>query len=129
MQDRHRRSYEIRIHGDGTVEYRSALDPDARHLRIISTDDVIALANQFIAAGFLDASEHYDGKIEEIRNRDGVLLQHSSGSGSEAATTRLILRVGYREKEVTLVDSYPEALGKLTELVDRLGGPQVWTAR
>jgi len=48
---------------------------------------------------------------------------------SEAATTRLILRVGYREKEVTLVDNYPEALGKLTELVDRVGGPQVWTAR
>src|SRR5262245_40324692 len=46
-------TYQIKISGDGTVEYHNAEEPeDFVHVRIIAVDDVIALANSFIAAGF-----------------------------------------------------------------------------
>jgi hypothetical protein len=38
----------------------------------------------------------------------------------------LTLRLGDRKKTVTLFNNYPAELGKLPELVERIGGPQVW---
>lgn len=119
--------YRIIIRGDGTVEYREKPEPEPMQVRVISTDDVIALVNEFVAAGFLDAREHYVGKIELVRKDDGVMLQ---GSGSsEAPGVRLRLKIGDTVKEVNLVADYPQALGRLIELVDRIGGPQTWPSR
>jgi hypothetical protein len=117
--------YEVVIRGDGTVEYRDAGERDLVHVRSVSTDDVIALANEFIAAGFLEARESYRGKFGLVREGNGVLLK-GFGADREAAETRLMLRIGDRVKRVSLVEDYPEALGRLPELVDRIGGPNVW---
>jgi hypothetical protein len=54
-----------------------------------------------------------------------VLLK-SYGPKSDAPEIRLMVRIGDRVKRVSLVEDYPEALGRLPELVDRIGGPNVW---
>jgi hypothetical protein len=122
------RSYDVVIRGDGTVEYRDGGEPDYVSVRNVSTDDVIALANEFIAAGFLEARDSYRGKFGLVRQGNGVLLKNF-GPKSEAPEIRLMVRIGERVKRVSLVDDYPEALGRLPELVDRIGGPNVWAGR
>jgi hypothetical protein len=42
---------------------------------------------------------------------------------------RLTLRIGERVKRVSLIEDYPDALGRLPELVDRIGGPNIWPVR
>ena len=120
--------YDITIRGDGTVEYRDAGEPDLLQVRSVSTDDVIALVNEFIAAGFLEARESYRGKLALVRQGNGVLLKTLGGPG-DASEIRLMLRIGERVKRVSLVEDYPEALGRLPELVDRIGGPNAWAHR
>jgi len=122
------KSYDVVVRGDGTIEYRDGGEPDHVSVRSVSTDEVIALANEFIAAGFLEARESYRGKFGLVRQGNGVLLK-SSGAKSEAPEIRLMLRIGERVKRVSLVEDYPEALGRLPELVDRIGGPNVWAGR
>jgi hypothetical protein len=122
------RIYDVVVRGDGTVEYRDVAEPDRVNLRNVSTDDVIALANEFIAAGFLEARESYRGKLALVRQGSGVNLK-VFGADREASETRLTLRIGDRVKRVSLVEDYPEALGRLPELVDRIGGPNVWAGR
>jgi hypothetical protein len=117
--------YDVVIRGDGTVEYRDSGEPDQIRVRNVSSDDVIALANEFIAAGFLEARESYRGKLGLVRKGNEVLLK-TSDVDSDAPEVRLTLRIGDRVKRVTLVETYPEALGRLPELVDRIGGPNVW---
>jgi hypothetical protein len=122
------RSYDVVIRGDGTIEYRDGGEPDHVSVRSVSTDDVIALANEFIAAGFLEARNSYRGKFGLVRQGSGVELKNS-GPRSDAPEIRLMLRIGERVKRVSLVEDYPEALGRLPELVDRVGGPNVWAGR
>ena len=122
------RSYDVVIRGDGTIEYRDGGESDRVSVRTVSTDDVIALANEFIAAGFLEARDSYRGTFGLVRQGNGVQLKNS-GPKSEAPEIRLVLRIGDRVKRVSLVEDYPEALGKLPELVDRIGGPNVWAGR
>ena len=86
------------------------------------------LANQFIAAGFLEARDSYRGKFGLVRQGNGVLLK-TWGADKESGETRLTMRIGDRVKRVSLVEDYPEALGTLPELVDRIGGPNVWAGR
>jgi hypothetical protein len=117
--------YDVTIRGDGTVEYRDASDPDGVHVRSISTDAAVALANEFIAAGFLEARDSYRGKVELVRQGNGVQLK-TWGADNEGGEIRLMLRIGDRVKRVSLVEDYPEALGRLPELVDRIGGPNAW---
>ena len=122
------RSYDVVIRGDGTVEYRDAGEPDHVSVRSVSTDDVIALANEFIAAGFLEARDSYRGKFGLVRQGNGVLLKNF-GAKSDAPEIRLMVRIGERVKRVSLVDDYPDALGRLPDLVDRIGGPNAWVGR
>ena len=122
------KSYDVVIRGDGTVEYRDGGEPDHVTLRSVSTDDVIALANQFIAAGFLEARDSYRGKFGLVRQGNGVLLKNF-GPKTDAPEIRLMVRIGERVKRVSLVEDYPEALGRLDGLVDRIGGPNVWAGR
>ena len=122
-------AYEVKITGDGTVEYRDFENPDVMQVRIISADDVLALANEFIAAGFLDAHDGYDAtRCALIREGDGVIVA-CSGSSSEVNRVILTLRIGQRIKKVTLIAKAPPAIGKLPALVDQVGGPQAWPAR
>ena len=120
--------YDVTIRGDGTVEYRDASEPDDVHVGSISSDEAIALANEFIAAGFLEARDSYRGKLGLVRQGNGVLLK-TSGAVEEDGEMRLTMRIGDRVKRVSLVADYPEALGRLPELVDRIGGPNVWAGR
>jgi len=122
------KSYDVVIRGDGTIEYRDGGEPDHVSVRSVSTDDVIALANEFIGAGFLEARDSYRGKFGLVRQGNGVQLKNS-GPKSEAPEIRLMLRIGERVKRVSLVEDYPEALGRLPELVDRIGGPNAWMGR
>jgi hypothetical protein len=122
------RSYDVVIRGDGTVEYRDAGEPDHVSVRSVPTEDVISLANEFIAAGFLEARDAYRGKFGLVRQGNGVLLK-SFGPKSDGPEIRLMVRIGERVKRVSLVEDYPEPLGRLPELVDRIGGPNVWAGR
>jgi hypothetical protein len=122
------RIYDVVLRGDGAIEYRDGAEPDRVNVRNVSADDVIALANQFIAAGFLEARESYRGKLGLVRQGNGVNLKTITGD-REAPETRLTLRIGERVKRVTLIEDYPDALGRLPELVDRIGGPNTWPVR
>ena len=122
------RIYDVVLRGDGAIEYRDGAEPDRVNVRNVSADDVIALANQFIAAGFLEARESYRGKLGLVRQGNGVNLKTISGD-REAPEMRLTLRIGERVKRVTLIEDYPDALGRLPELVDRIGGPNTWPVR
>jgi len=122
------RIYDVVLRGDGAIEYREGAEPDRVNVRNVSADDVIALANQFIAAGFLEARESYRGKLGLVRQGNGVNLKTISGD-REAPEMRLTLRIGERVKRVTLIEDYPDALGRLPELVDRIGGPNTWPVR
>jgi hypothetical protein len=108
------RIYDVVIRGDGVIEYRDGAEPDRVNVRNVSVDDVIALANEFIAAGFLEARESYRGKLGLVRDGNGVNLK--------TVTTD-------RVKRVDLIADYPDALGRLPELVDRIGGPNAWPVR
>ena len=122
------RIYDIVIRGDGVIEYRDGAEPDRVHVRNVSVDDVIALAHEFLAAGFLDARETSRGKLGLVRDGNGVNLK-TVATDREAPETRLTLRLGDRVKRVSLIADYPDALGKLPELVDRIGGPNTWPVR
>ena len=122
------RIYDVVLRGDGAVEYRDGAEPDRVNVRSVSADDVIALANQFIAAGFLEARESYRGKLGLVRQGNGVNLKTIAGD-REAPEMRLTLRIGERVKRVTLIEDYPDVLGRLPELVDRIGGPNTWPVR
>ena len=122
------RIYDVAIRADGAIEYRDGGEPDRVNLRSVSTDEVIALANEFIAAGFLEARESYRGKYGLVRQGNGVALK-TFGTDREAPEVRLTLRIGERVKRVSLIADYPDVLGKLPELVDRIGGPNTWPVR
>ena len=120
--------YDVVVRGDGSVEYRDASQRDEVHVRSISIDDALALANQFIAAGFLEARDSYRGTFGLVRQGSGV-VRKNSGSGTDIPEVRLTLRIGDRVKRVSLVEEFPEALGRLPDLVDRIGGPNMWPVR
>ena len=120
--------YDVAIRGDGAVEYRDGAEPDRVNVRSVPADDVIALANEFIAAGFFEARESYRGKLGLVRQGNGVVLK-TAGADREAPEVRLTLRIGERVKRVSLIQDYPDALGRLPELVDRIGGPNMWPVR
>jgi hypothetical protein len=122
------RIYDVAIRADGTVEYRDGAEPDRVNVRSVSTDDVIVLANEFIAAGFLEARESYRGKFGLVRQGNGVALK-TVAADRDAPEVRLTLRIGERVKRVSLIEDYPDALGRLPELVDRIGGPNIWPVR
>lgn len=122
------RIYDVLIRGDGAIEYRDGAEPDRVNVRNVSADDVIALANQFIAAGFLEARDSYRGKLELVRQGSGVNLK-TIATDREAPEMRLTLRIGDRVKRVNLIEDFPDALGRLPELVDRIGGPNTWPVR
>ena len=115
--------YEITIRGDGAVEYNGIGPVDGNRKRTISADAVVSLVNEFLAARFFDALDVYGGKTFIIRHGDTVSFGGSGGSGPWVDLT---LRIGDRRKTVRLERDYPIEIGKLPELVDRIGGPEFW---
>jgi hypothetical protein len=115
--------YEITIRGTGAVDYNGVGPVEGSRKRTISPDVVISLVNEFLAARFFDALDAYTGKRFLVRNGDTVSLGGSGGSGPWVDLT---LRIGDRRKTVRLERDYPVEMGKLPELIDRIGGPEVW---
>lgn len=116
--------YGITVRGDGTVEYNGVGLVEGTRARKISSDEVVTLVNEFLQARFFDALATYRNKSFIVRKGDAVTLYGSGGS--DDPPTDLTLRIGDRTKTVTLYNNYPAELGRLPELVERIGGPRVW---
>lgn len=120
--------YRVTIRGDGTVKYEDLAEPPLpSRERTISIDEVVALANEFLGANFLEASERYVGRSFYALQGDRLLLR---GTGAaDGPEWDLTLRLGSLEKSVHLYLDYPPQLGSLRDRVDRIGGPTSWTAQ
>jgi hypothetical protein len=100
---------------------------EGRRTRTIPIDEVVALVNEFLHARFFDALDKYWGDTSIVRNGDK--LDFSYSGMMDDTQTDLTLRIGDRKKTVTLFNNYPTELGRLPELVERIGGPQVWLGK
>jgi hypothetical protein len=121
--------YRVTIHGNGLVRFADLVDrpPAAPQERTVSIDDVVSLANEFLRARFLEAFDRYDTERLFIRKGDQLFLV--GRGGIDGPTWDLSLRLGALTKTVHLSEHYPASLGALRDSVERMGGPQVWTAR
>jgi hypothetical protein len=121
--------YRVTVSGNGAVTYEDLVeDPQSvRRQRSISVDEVVALLNEFLRAGFLEARDRYVGASFYAR-QGGQLVLRVRG-GADGTTWDLSLRVGGLRKSVHLYMDYPDALGKMRDRVENLGGPQAWTVR
>jgi hypothetical protein len=118
-------NYTVVIRGDGTVRYEGSGRVEGSRERSISPDDVVVLVNEFLRARFFNALETYSVCCSSlVRNGDTVAL-HGTG-GADDPYVALTLRIGDRTRTVTLLKDFPSELGRLPELVDRVGGPPVW---
>lgn len=114
--------YRITVRGDGTVTYEDLADPPvAPRERTVPVDDVVALANEFVRARFFEASDRYVGASFYVRQGEQLVLR--GRGGSDGPTWDLSFRLGRVTKVVHLYLDYPEALGRLRDLVDRTGRP------
>ena len=115
--------YTVTIRGDGAVQYDG---PQGHHTRTVSPDDALALVNEFIQARFFTALDKYEACCGTlVRHGDTVELGGMAG-GADAPYAALTLKIGARTKTVILRENYPPELGRLPDLVDRLGGPAIW---
>ena len=121
--------YRITVSGDGTVTYQDLIDDSqaVRRQRSISGEEVVILVNDFLRAGFLEALDRYVGGSFYVRKGNALVL--SGRGGADGTTWDLSLQLGSLKKSVHLYMDYPEALGKLRDQVEKVGGPQVWTQR
>jgi uncharacterized protein DUF6438 len=121
--------YEVVVRGDGTVEYNGVGLVEGTRARTISIDEVVALVNEFLRARFFDALETYRNPPSTVVRKGDSIILYGAGGGSDDPQADLTLRLGDRTKTLTLFSNYPAELGRLPELVDRIGGPQVWQRR
>jgi hypothetical protein len=120
--------YRVTISGDGTVRYEDlATPPVPQRSRKVAVDEVVALANEFVRARFLEAPRRYAGKNFYVL-QNGQLVLHASGA-IDLPTWDLSFRLGTLQNSVHLEHEIPNYLGRLIDLVDKLGGPDAWTAR
>jgi uncharacterized protein DUF6438 len=119
--------YSVTVRGDGTVEYSGVGRVEGTRTRKVSVDDVVSLVNEFLHARFFDALETYRNRTFVVREGDKVVFRGAGGSDDPQAD--LTLRIGERKKTVALFNHYPAELGRLPELIERIGGPEVWEAK
>jgi hypothetical protein len=118
--------YAITVRGDGTVEYDGVGLVEGKRTRTISVDEVVGLVNEFLHVRFFDALDTYRNPGSTIVRKGDTVILYGSVGGSDDPQTDLTLRIGDRRKTVTLYNNYPAELGRLPDLVERIGGPQVW---
>jgi hypothetical protein len=120
--------YRVTISGDGTVRYEDLASPPVpARTRRVAVDEVVALANEFIRARFLEAPETYVGQSSYVL-QDGQLLLRGSAY-ADYPTWDLSFRLGTLQKSVHLMVGYPDYLGRLRDLVDKFGGPAAWSTQ
>jgi hypothetical protein len=124
--------YAVTVRGDGSVTYDGTVifsgagQVAGLRTRSIPIDQVISLVNEFLKARFFDARDTYRNPPSTIVRDGDTVVFKGAGGGSDDPQADLTLRIGDRRKTVTLYSNYPADLGRLPELVDRIGGPQVW---
>ena len=124
-------SYTVTISGTGRVEYNGISPVQGIRTRTIPADEVVQLVNEFLRLRFFQAAERYGGTSFVVRNGDMVELIGRGGSGPRIELT---LKLGNREKSVTIerdypnVD-YPDVLRELWLRIDEIGGPEAWKAK
>ena len=110
------------------VRYEDLASPPVpARTRRVTVDEVVALANEFVRARFLEAPERYVGQSFYVLQNGQLLLRGSAGA--DHPTWDLSFRLGTLQKTVHLELGYPDYLGRLRDLVDKLGGPAVWTVQ
>lgn len=126
--------YEVNISGDGTVTYDGTVfyagvdQVEGFRTRSIPVDDVVALFNDFLNARFFNALNTYAACCSSLVRKGDMVSLYGMGPGEDPRVD-LTLRIGDRRKTVTLRADYPADLGRLPELVDRIGGPSVWQVK
>jgi hypothetical protein len=120
--------YRITVHGDGTVVYEDLADPPVPpRKRTVPVDDVVVLGNEFVRGRFFEASDRYVGESFYVRQGEQLLLRETFSA--DGPTWDLNFRLGRLTKSVHLYMKYPEYLGRLRDLVDKIGGPEAWNGR
>ena len=85
------------------------------------------MLNQFLKLRFFEARDRYAGRLFVMREATTLVFRESGSiDGREA---HLTLRLGDRNKTVTLYESYPVELGQLRGQIDRIGGPTAWPGK
>ena len=117
--------YRVTISGDGTVRYEDLASPPVpQRIRRVAVDEVVALANEFVRARFLEAHPvRYVGESFYVL-QNGQLVLHGSGA-IDIPIWDLSFRLGTLENSVHLEHGIPNHLGRLRDLVDKLGGPKL----
>jgi len=122
-----RPSYSVSVRGTGEVEYRGTGFLKGVRTRTIALDDVVKLVDEFFRARFLDARDQYNFTPRAIRDGEGLAVRWRGGASG--ATIDLTLQLSDRKKSVRLSMDYPSELEHLAQLLDKIGGPEVWLAR
>jgi hypothetical protein len=119
--------YRITVRGTGLVRFENLTEPSAAaRQRTVTTDEVVSLMNEFLRARFFDASDRYDD--ESFLAHEGGLLLLRGGGASDGSSWDLSCRLGPLAKTVRLNFGYPPGLAALRDRVERMGGPEAWTA-
>lgn len=121
--------YNVRVKGDGVVEFEDLGDaprlPFQR--RRVPVDEVVSLVDAFVRARFFEAAPSYTGS--RSARREGDSINFDIRGMSDGLTWDLTLRLGSQTKTVRLYDGFPEELGRLRDLVDKMGGPAAWPTK
>jgi hypothetical protein len=97
---------------------------DAPQQREISTEEIVAVLNQFLRARFLDAQPIYTGcPVALLRGASVQMVSYLTIGASEQ---KLSLRIGAQRKDVSLFTDYPTDLGQLRDRLVEIGGPKAW---
>jgi hypothetical protein len=121
-------NYRVSISGDGTVRYEDLTPPPApQRTRRVAVDDVVALANEFVRARFLEAPGRFDGESFYVLENGQLAIRRSGGA--DHPTWNLSFRLGTHQNSVHMELGIPDYLARLRDLVDKLGGPGAWTER
>lgn len=121
--------YNVRVRGNGLVEFQD-LGGEPRlpfQRRRVPVDDVVALVDAFVRARFFAALPSYNGS--RAARRVGDSIHFDIRVMSDGQNWDLTLRLGTQLKTVRLYYDYPDELGRLRDMVDKMGGPQAWAAK
>ena len=123
-------NYRITVRGDGVVELEDLGDlPRAgTQRRSIAEDEVVALVNEFLGARFFDVLDNPDGTLFAVR-KGAVLNLNVVGTAGSGPWVEVTMRLGSASKTVHLKENAPVELGRLKDLVWRIGGPPAWPVK